>query len=105
MKDTRGFWMGDYWGAISIGYNQNLISNPPKTWKDLMKPEYKGKVALNGSPLTSNSAVSGVIAAALANGGSASHAVPCIHFFPAFKKPRNFIPVQTTPGTRASRQT
>ena len=31
MKDGRGFWMGDYWGAISIGYNQNLISNPPKT--------------------------------------------------------------------------
>jgi putative spermidine/putrescine transport system substrate-binding protein len=36
MKDTRGFWMGDYWGAISIGYNQNLISTPPKTWKDLL---------------------------------------------------------------------
>ena len=73
MKDTRGFWMGDYWGAISIGYNQNLVSNPPKTWKDLLKPEYKGKVALNGSPLTSNSAVSGVIAAAMGNGGSASN--------------------------------
>ena len=65
MKDTRGFWWGDYWGAISIGYNQNLISNPPKTWKDLLKPEYKGKVALNGSPLTSNSAIAGVFAAAL----------------------------------------
>ena len=65
MKDTRGFWWGDYWGAISIGYNQNLISNPPKTWKDLLKPEYKGKVALNGSPLTSNSAVAGVFAASL----------------------------------------
>ena len=31
MKDTRGYWWGDYWGAISIGYNQNLISNPPTT--------------------------------------------------------------------------
>jgi putative spermidine/putrescine transport system substrate-binding protein len=105
MKDTRGFWMGDYWGAISIGYNQNLISNPPKTWKDLMKPEYKGKVALNGSPLTSNSAVSGVIAAALANGGSASDVVPGIDFFAALKKSGNFIPVQTTPATVASGQT
>src|SRR5882757_4198884 len=105
MKDTRGFWWGDYWGAISIGYNQNLISNPPKTWKDLMKPEYKGKVALNGSPLTSNSAVSGVIAAALANGGSASDVVPGIDFFAALKKSGNFIPVQTTPATVASGQT
>ena len=50
MKDTRGFWLGDYWGAISIGYNQNLVSNPPKTWKDLLKPEYKGKVAHERQP-------------------------------------------------------
>ena len=62
--------MGDYWGAVSIGYNKSLVSNPPKTFKDLMKPEYKGKVAINGSPLASNSAVSVVIASALANGGS-----------------------------------
>jgi putative spermidine/putrescine transport system substrate-binding protein len=105
MKDTRGFWMGDYWGAISIGYNQNLVSNPPKTWKDLLKPEYKGKVALNGSPLTSNSAVSGVIAAAIANGGSVSDVGPGIDFFASLKKAGNFIPVQTTPATVASGQT
>ena len=105
MKDTRGFWMGDYWGAISIGYNQNLVSNPPKTWKDLLKPEYKGKVALNGSPLTSNSAVSGVIAAAIANGGSASDVTAGIDFFAQLKKIGNFIPVQTTPATVASGQT
>jgi len=55
MKDTRGFWYGDYWGAVSIGYNSNIVKTPPKTWKDLLKPDYKGKVALNGSPLTSGS--------------------------------------------------
>ena len=51
--------MGDYWGAVSIGYNKTLVSNPPKTWQDLLKPEYKGKVAMNGSPLTSGSAIGG----------------------------------------------
>jgi putative spermidine/putrescine transport system substrate-binding protein len=105
MKDTRGLWWGDYWGAISIGYNQNLISNPPKTWKDLLKPEYKGKVAMNGSPLTSNSAVSGVIAAAIGNGGSAKDVGPGIDFFATLKKSGNFIPVGTTPQTVASGQT
>src|SRR5436305_12932519 len=70
MKDTRGFWYGDYWGAVSIGYNANIVKTPPKTWKDLLKSDYKGKVALNGSPLTSGSAVAGVFSAALANGGS-----------------------------------
>jgi putative spermidine/putrescine transport system substrate-binding protein len=105
MKDTRGYWVGDYWGAVSIGYNANLIKTPPKTWTDLLKPEYKGKVALNGSPLTSGSAVAGVFAAALANGGSLSDVGPGIDFFAKLKQNGNFIPVQSTPQTVASGQT
>jgi putative spermidine/putrescine transport system substrate-binding protein len=105
MKDTRGFWWADYWGAISIGYNQSLVPNPPKTWKDLLKPEYKGKVAMNGSPLTSNSAVSGVIAASIGNGGSVKDVGPGVEFFAQLKKSGNFIPVGTTPQTVASGQT
>jgi putative spermidine/putrescine transport system substrate-binding protein len=105
MKDTRGFWYGDYYGAISIGYNQNLISNPPTSFKDLMKPEYKGKVAVNGSPLSSNSAVSVVFAAALANGGSLKDVGPGIDFFATLKKSGNYIPVGTTSATVASGQT
>jgi putative spermidine/putrescine transport system substrate-binding protein len=105
MKDTRGFWYGDYWGAVSIGYNQNLIKTPPKTFKDLLKPEYRGKVALNGSPLTSGSAIAGVFAAAIANGGSVKDVGPGIEFFSQLKKSGNFIPIQTTSQTVASGQT
>jgi len=105
MKDTRGFWYGDYWGAVSIGYNQNLISNGPTSFKDLMKPEYKGKVAVNGSPLSSNSAVSVVIAASLANGCSLKDLGPGIDFFATLKKSGNYIPVGTTSATVASGQT
>ena len=105
LKDTRGYWTGDYWGAVSIGYNKSLVPNPPKTFKDLMKPEYKGKVAINGSPLSSNSAVSVVIATALANGGSLSDVGPGIDFWSQMKKIGNFNPVQTTPQTVASGQT
>jgi putative spermidine/putrescine transport system substrate-binding protein len=105
LKDTRGFWMGDYWGAVSIGYNKSLVSNPPKTWKDLLKPEYKGKVAMNGSPLSSGSAIAGVFAATLGAGGTLSDVGPGIDFFATMKKSGNFIPVQTTPQTVASGQT
>jgi putative spermidine/putrescine transport system substrate-binding protein len=105
MKDTRGFWTGNYWGAVSIGYNAGLVSNPPKTFADLTKPEYKNQVAMNGSPLTSGSALAGVFAAALANGGSLSNIRPGIDWFAALKKSGNFIPVQTTPQTVASGQT
>jgi putative spermidine/putrescine transport system substrate-binding protein len=105
MKDTRGYWVGDYWGAISIGYNSNIIKSPPKTWKDLLNPQYKGKVALNGSPLTSGSAVAGVFSAALANGGSPTDVAPGVEFFAKLKSAGNFIPVQSTPQTVASGQT
>jgi putative spermidine/putrescine transport system substrate-binding protein len=105
MKDTRGYWVGDYWGAISIGYNANLIKTAPKTWQDLLKPDYKGRVALNGSPLTSGSALAGVFAAALGNGGSLSDIGPGIDFFAKLKQAGNFIPVQATPQTVASGQT
>lgn len=105
MKDTRGFWWGDYWGAVSIGYNANLIRTPPRSFADLMKSDYRGKVALNGSPLTSGSAVAGVFAAAIANGGSLKDVGPGIDFFSRLKKAGNFIPVQATPQTVASGQT
>jgi putative spermidine/putrescine transport system substrate-binding protein len=105
MKDSRARWYGDYWGAISIGYNSNLVKPAPKTFKDLLKPAYKNKVALNGNPLTSNSAVSGVFAAALANGGSLNNISPGVDFFRQLKRAGNFIPVDGTPQTVASGQT
>ena len=105
MKDTRGYWMGDYWGSITIGYNANLVSTPPKSFADLLKPQYKNQVALNGSPLTSNSAIAGVFAAALANGGSVGNVGPGVDWFAKCKSVGNFIPVQTVGQTVASGQT
>jgi putative spermidine/putrescine transport system substrate-binding protein len=105
MKDTRGFWIGDYWGVVSFGVNSAVVSNVPRTFADLLKPEYRNKVALNGSPLSSGSAVAGVFAAALANGGSLNNIMPGIDFFARLKDAGNFIPVQATPGTIASGQT
>jgi putative spermidine/putrescine transport system substrate-binding protein len=105
MKDTRGYWTGDYYGAVSIGYNASLVNPAPKTFKDLLNPAYKGKVAMNGSPLTAGAAVAGVFAAALANGGSLSNVAPGIALFAELKKSGNYIPVQSTPQTIASGQT
>jgi putative spermidine/putrescine transport system substrate-binding protein len=105
MKDPGARWYGDYWGAISIGYNANLVKPAPKKFADLLNSAYKNKVALNGSPLSSGSAVAGVFAAALANGGSLNNIEPGIEFFRKLKKAGNFIPVQATPQTVASGQT
>jgi len=42
----------DY-GAIAIVYKKNIVENPPKTFEDLTKPEWKGKLIVE-NPLTSS---------------------------------------------------
>ncbi len=105
MKDTRGLWTGDYYGSVTLGYNANLVKTPPKSFADLLKPIYKNQVALNGSPLKSGSAIAGVFAAALANGGSLSNVGPGVDWFAKARSAGNYIPVETTPQTVASGQT
>jgi putative spermidine/putrescine transport system substrate-binding protein len=98
-KDASGAWYNDYGGYISIGCDAKKIPVCPQTFADLKKPEYKGKVALNGDPTKSGSAFGGVFAAALANGGSFTNIQPGIDYFAALKKSGNYIPVESTPAT------
>jgi putative spermidine/putrescine transport system substrate-binding protein len=105
MKDARGRWYGDYWGVIAFGANLDVVKNVPKSWADLMKPEYKGKVALNDDPRKAGAAFSGVFAASLANGGSLNDIGPGIDFFAKLKKAGNFVPINVTGQTVASGQT
>ncbi|GAA2384489.1 ABC transporter substrate-binding protein [Dactylosporangium salmoneum] len=98
-KDADGAWYNDYGGYISIGCDAKKIAVCPQTFADLKKPEYKGKVALNGDPTKSGSAFAGVFAAALANGGSFTNIQPGIDYFAALKKSGNYIPVESTPAT------
>ncbi len=98
-KDEAGRWYNDYGGYVSIGCDAKRIPNCPTTFADLLKPEYKGKVALNGNPTKSGSAFGGVYAAALARKGSFADIQPGIDFFGELKKSGNFIPVESTPAT------
>ncbi|MFE7591420.1 MULTISPECIES: ABC transporter substrate-binding protein [unclassified Kitasatospora] len=99
MKDANGAAVNDYGGYVSIGCDAKKIANCPKTFADLLKPEYKGQVALNGNPTKSGSAFGGVYAAALANGGSLDNIQPGIDFFGKLKQSGNFNPVESTPAT------
>ncbi len=98
-KDPDGFWTGGYFGVMAIGSNGSIVQNPPQNWADLLKPEYKGQVALSGDPLTSNQAVQAVFAAALYNGGSLDNAQPGLDFFNLVNQAGNWVPVVAKPGT------
>jgi len=103
--DADGNWVGSYYGIMSIGTNTTIVANPPSTWADLAKPEYEGQVALNGDPRTSGSAFASVMAASLANGGSADDIMPGIQFFADLKASGNLIPTEVTQATVISGET
>jgi putative spermidine/putrescine transport system substrate-binding protein len=103
-KDANGTWANDYGGYMSIGYDSAKVP-APATVADLLKPQYKGKVALNGDPTQAGAAFAGVVMAALGNGGSAEDIAPGVEFFGKLKKAGNFLPVDPTPATIQSGQT
>jgi len=98
-KDPNGYWTGGYYGVMAILTNSAVVKNPPQNWPDLLKPDYKGQVALSGDPLSSNQAIQSVFAAALANGGSLDNAQPGLDYFNKMNQAGNFIPVIAKPGT------
>lgn len=98
-KDAGGLRYDDYGGYVSIGCDAKHVTVCPATFADLLKPEYKGKVALNGDPTKSGSAFGGVFAASLANGGSLDDIQPGLDFFHKLKANGNFNPVESTPAT------
>jgi putative spermidine/putrescine transport system substrate-binding protein len=104
-KDAEGYWYGDYYGVMAMEINTDAVKNPPAEWADLLKPEYKGKVALAGDPRTAAQAIASVYAVALAQGGSLDNAQPGIDFFANLNKAGNLVPVIAKQGTIASGET
>ncbi len=103
-KDPDGTWVNDYGGYTSIGYDSAKVPEVTAV-ADLLKPEFKGKVALNGDPTTASAAANGVLMTALANGGSVDDIAPGLNFFVKLKEAGNFVPVDPTPATIESGQT
>ena len=97
-KDADGAWVNDYGGYMSIGYDSAVVPDVTSV-ADLLKPEFKGKVALNGDPTQAGAAFSGVMMAAIANGGSADDISPGVDFFTQLKKAGNFLTVDPDSGT------
>lgn len=104
LKDPDGDWVNDYGGYMSIGYDSSKVPDVAKV-EDLLGKDFKGKVALNGDPTQAGAAFSGVVMAALANGGSAKDVAPGVAFFGKLKDAGNFLPVDPTPATIESGQT
>ncbi len=104
LKEASGLFVGDYGGYMSVGYDSKKVPEP-KEITDLLKADYKGKVALNGDPTQAGAAFAAVGLASVLNGGTLDDFTPGIDFFAEVKKAGNFLPVDATPATIASGET
>lgn len=82
-KDKDGHWVVGYQGTMAFIINKSLVKNPPKSWDDLLKGDYKVAV---GDVTKAAQAQMGVLAAAIAMGGDESNIQPGIDFFEKLAK-------------------
>lgn len=106
-KDASGLWWGEYYGVLTFEISKPAIENSPQDWEDLLKPEYKGKVAMAGDVLKSNQAVMTVFAAGLSRTGGDIEKAPeaGLQFWKEMNDAGNFIPVIADQGKIAQGET
>ena len=97
-KAPDGVWVQDYGGYMSIGYDSAKFPSITSV-SQLLGPQFKNAVALNGNPTQANAALIGVMMTGLASGGSADSIAAGVKFFHQLRQAGNFVPVQATAAT------
>jgi len=104
LKDADGKFYGDYGGYMSVGYDSAKFPAPASI-DDLLKPEYKGAVAINGDPTQAGAAFAAVGLATVQTGGTLDDFSAGIDFFGKLAKAGNLLKVDVTTATVASGET
>jgi putative spermidine/putrescine transport system substrate-binding protein len=96
-KEPTGLWYQDYGGYMAIGYSSKF--GTITSLNQLLGPQFKNAVALNGNPTAANAALNGVMMANLAEGGTADNISKGVDFFAKLKQAGNFSPISATGAT------
>lgn len=91
-KHPDGLWATQYYGSLSFWVNTDLVDPVPRTWQDLLKPDYEGLVAID-DPRTAAQGNFAVIGAAFANGGDESNIDPGLAYFKQLNDLGNLVPI------------
>lgn len=103
-KDPAGRWVQDYGGYMSVGYDSARLGTI-NSLNQLLGPKFRNTVALTGRPTQSSAALSAVMMANLAQGGTAAGIARGVAFFHQLRQAGNFSPVQATSATIRAGQT
>lgn len=97
LKDPDGNWFTIHSGALGLFVNVDALEGAPvpTSWKDLLKPEYKGMVGYL-DPSSAFVGYAGAVAINRALGGSLDDFTPAINFFKELAKNDPIVPKQTS---------
>jgi putative spermidine/putrescine transport system substrate-binding protein len=96
-REPDGKWFTIHSLTIAFVVNKKLVKNPPKSWADLLKPEYKGSIVYLDPRSTGVGQVL-MFAANFANGGDMTNVQPGLDYIGKLHKSGNVLRVEgTTP--------
>jgi putative spermidine/putrescine transport system substrate-binding protein len=97
LKDPEGHWFTIHSGTLGFMVNVDALKGKPvpRSWADLLKPEYKGLVGYL-DPASAFVGYVGAVAVNNARGGSLDNFGPAIEWFKVLKKNEPIVPKQTS---------
>jgi putative spermidine/putrescine transport system substrate-binding protein len=97
LKDPDGYWFTIHSGTLGLFVNVDALEGAPvpRSWADLLKPEYTGMVG-NLDPSSAFVGYAGAVAVNRAMGGSLDNFDPGIDFFKKLAKNDPIVPKQTS---------
>jgi putative spermidine/putrescine transport system substrate-binding protein len=97
LKDPDGHWFTIHSGTLGFMVNVDALKGRPvpRSWADLLKPEYKGLVGYL-DPASAFVGYVGAVAVNAARGGTLDNFTPAIEYFKALKRNEPIVPKQTS---------
>jgi putative spermidine/putrescine transport system substrate-binding protein len=97
LKDPEGHWFTIHSGTLGFMVNVDALKGKPvpRSWADLLKPEYKGLVGYL-DPASAFVGYVGAVAVNQVRGGTMDNFGPAIEYFKALKKNEPIVPKQTS---------
>jgi putative spermidine/putrescine transport system substrate-binding protein len=97
LKDPDGYWFTIHSGTMGLMVNVDALKGKPvpRSWQDLLKPEYKGLIGYL-DPASAFVGYVGAVAVNQALGGTLDNFTPGINYFKALQKNQPIVPKQTS---------
>lgn len=97
LKDPEGYWFTIHSGTLGFMVNVDALNGKPvpKSWRDLLKPDYRGLVGYL-DPASAFVGYVGAVAVNVALGGSLDDFTPALNYFKELKKNEPIVPKQTS---------